>query len=211
MAPIVGVFCIAISLTFTGTLFGPYDGIGGVSKGFLESIGSICLGYFSYECVVKLRTIRFTKTGRIVLSVIELGCYVLSVAMMLGWSALYTGHLVGYFSREWYEFGACFLVFIAGSLTCSGITYLAIDVSDRPILKKMSTVFATGSLALYLANYYQIYYVTKMFKSSTVDEKILISIAFVAVSTLIIYFGGKVMMKAGRFLKTKMVVQEETA
>ena len=49
-APFIGIFCIATALRLTGTLFGPYEDLGGVTKGFLESVGMICLGYFAFEC-----------------------------------------------------------------------------------------------------------------------------------------------------------------
>ena len=208
-SPIIAILCIAVSLRMTGTLFGPYDDIGGVTKGLLESVGMICLGYFAYECATGIKAVDYTTFGKTLLTVIELACYIVSVVMMFSWNTIYTGHLVGHFSREWYEFLICFLMFIATVLTCSGMTYLAVDVSERPILKRISSFFAIGSLALYLSNYYQIYFVGKMMKSQPFDEKLMLVIAFVGVSFVVVYIGGKLLPIAGRWLRSKMIVVDE--
>ena len=208
-APIIGVLCIAVSLRLTGTLFGPYTDIGGLTKGMVESVGMICLGYFAFECVAKLKTMNFTRFGKIVLTVVELGGYILCVAMMFAWADIYTGHLVNHFSREWYELLMCVLMFTSTALTCSGLTYLAFDVSERPTLKKLSAFFATGSLVLYLSNYYQIYFVGKLEKALPFEDKLLDIAFLVAVSFVLVYVGGKVLMWAGKKLRGKMIVQEE--
>ncbi len=208
-APIIGIICIAVSLRLSGTLFGPYTDFGGVTKGMVESVGMICIGYFSYECAVNLKKIKFTNFGKILLTVIELGCYVLCVMMMFAWNDLYSGHLLGHFSREWYELFMCVLMFTAVTLTCSGITYLAVDVTERPILKKISTFLATSSLVLYVSNYYQIYFIGKMMKNQTFDEQMWLIVGFVGATFVIVYIGGKVLLKAGKVLKSKIIVQEE--
>ena len=208
-APIIGIICVAVSLRLSGTLFGPYDDFGGVTKGMVESIGMICLGYFVYECVVKVKGIRFTNLGKVLLTIVEIGCYALFIAMMFLWSSIYTGHLVGHFSQEWYEFIMCILVLVAMTLTCSGITYLAIDISMNPNLAKLSSFLATASLVLYLSNYYQIYFVGKMMKKQLFSEQLFMVICYVAVSFVIVYVGGKILQKAGKGLKSKLIVQEE--
>jgi len=207
-APIIGILCITVSLHQTGTLFGPFTDIGGVTKGMLESVGMICLGYFAFECVAKLKEMKFTRFGKALLTVVELGGYILCVTMMFAWTAIYDGHLVDHFSREWYELLTCVLMFVSTALTCSGITYLAKDASERPMMTKISTFLATGSLVLYVSNYYQIYFVGKMMKGEPFADQLPYVILFVAVSFVVVYIGGKIVQKAGRKLKEKMIVQE---
>jgi len=209
VAPIIGVLCITVSLRLTGTLFGPYVDIGGMTKGMVESVGMICLGYFAFECVAKLKTLKFTRFGKVVLTVVELGGYILCVAMMFLWNDVYTGHLVNHFSREWYELLMCVMMFTSTTLTCSGMTYLAFDVSERPVMMKLSAFFATGSLVLYLSNYYQIYFVGKLEKALPFDDKFQDIVLLVAVSFVLVYVGGKLLLWAGRKLKCKMIMQEE--
>jgi hypothetical protein len=209
VAPAVGAFCLSIPLGLTGTLFGPFGSIGIVPKGLFESIGAVCLGYFAYECVVRFKEVRLTDAGRRLLGLVELGCYVLGVAMMLLWSEIYTGPLVGRFSQGWYELAICVLLFIGAVLTCSGKTSIAFDVSGHPFLMKASSVLAMSSLVLYLTNYYQIYYVCKIMKSTSLEETLPYILVLVAVSFLVTYFGGKYLVKAGGLLKSKLVVAEE--
>ena len=209
-APVIGLVCIATCLRISDTLFGPYTDIGGLTKGMLESVGSICLGYFAYECARKLMSIEFTKFGKYFLGFIELACYIISVAMIVSWSWVNTGHLEGHLSQGWYELLISFLLFIAAVLTCSSCTCLAFDVSDRPILKKVDSFLATGSLVLYLSNYYQIYFVMKAMKGETLEEQILPITIFVVVSFIIVYIGGKIIIKLGRKLKSAMIVTPET-
>ena len=208
-APIIGILCIAVSLRLTGTLFGPYTDMGGLTKGMVESVGIICLGYFAFECVAKLKEVKFTKFGKALLTTVELGGYILVVVMMFAWVHIYSGHLVGHFSREWYEFLMCILMFISMTLTCSGITYLAKDISGRPTLMKISAFLATGSLVLYVSNYYQIYFVGKMMKGQPFEEQLPYVILLIGVSFVAIYIGGKFLQWAGRKLKEKMIIQEE--
>jgi hypothetical protein len=208
-APIIGVLCIAVSLRLTGTLFGPYTDLGGVTKGMVESIGMICLGYFAFECVSRLKEYRFTKLGKALLTIVELGGYILCVIMMFAWGDIYSGHLERHFSREWYELLMCLLMFTSTTLTCSGMTYLAFDVSQRPMMLKLSAFFATGSLVLYLSNYYQIYFVGKMMKGEAFADQLPYVILFVGVSFVAVYIGGKLLMWAGKKLRGKMIIQEE--
>lgn len=208
-SPVIAAICISVSLRLSGTLFGPYTEMGGVTKGMLESVGMICLGYFAFECSSRLKTIRFTDFGRWMLTFVELGGYILSVVMMFSWNEIYTGHLVGHFSREWYELLSCVLIFISTTLTCSGITHLAIDVSGRPLLMKLSSFLATGSLVLYLSNYYQIYFVGKMMKTQPLNEQLWLVVAFVSASFIAVYIGGKILRKAGKGLREKMIVRED--
>jgi len=208
-APLIGVICIATCLRLTGSLYGPYEEVWGVTKGMLISVGSICLGYFAYECVSRLGSCTLTPFGRRLLGFIELACYVLGVAMVASWSWINSGHLEGYLSKEWYEMMAICLMFVGAVLTCSGKTSLAVDISDRPALVKLSSFFATGSLALYLSNYYQIYFVSKMMKTQPLEEQILLIIAFVGVSFVLVYIGGKLLQKYGGSLGSKMVVKPD--
>ncbi len=208
-APVIGLLCIAVCLRTTGTLFGPYTEIGGLIKGFLISVGSICLGYYAFECVSRIKAYDFTKLGKRLLSVVELGCYILSVVMMVTWVDVNTGHIAGHLPQGWWELGITVLLFIAVLLTLSAKTSIAVDVSERPGLKKLSSFLAVGSLVLYLSNYYQIYYVSKMMKDLPLEEKALYIAILVIVSFVIVYFGGKGLMKLGKWLKSRMVVIAE--
>ena len=209
VAPVIGLLFIAVCLRTTGTLFGPFTEIGGVIKGFLISVGSISLGYFAFECVIKLKSYNFTRFGQHLLSVIELVCYILSVAMIVLWTEINTGHIEGHLPQGWWEMYITVLLFIALLITLSAKSSIAVDVSERPRLKKLSSFLAIGSLVLYLSNYYQIYYVSKMMKELPLEEKALYIAALVFVSFIIVYFGGKALMKAGRWLKSKAVVIAE--
>jgi len=211
VAPVIGMLCIAVCLRATGTLFGPYTEIGGVIKGLLVSVGSLCLGYFAFECVDRLKSYELTRFGRNLLSVIELGCYILSVVMMVVWNDVNTGHIEGRLPEGWWELAISMLMFVAVVITLSARSSIAVDVTERPRLKKLSSFLAVGSLVLYLSNYYQIYYVSKMMKELPLEEKALYIAALVIVSFVIVYFGGKALMKAGKWLRKKMVVEPEEA
>ena len=204
-APVIGLMCIAACLRFTGMLFGPHEEVWGLVKGLLESVGSLCLGYFVFECIQKLKAVNFTSFGSHLMSFIELGCYILSIVMMFSWSQIYTGHLEGHLPQAWYEMAITFLMVVAVVFTLSGKTSLAFDVSERPMLKRLSTFLATSSLVLYLSNYYQIYYVSKMMKELTLEEKTMYIVVFVIVSFVIVYVGGKALLKIGRWLRTRIV------
>ena len=208
VAPAIGMVCIAAILNTTGTLFGPYDNMWGVTKGLIESIGALCLGYFAYECVVKFKSLNLTTFSKHLFGIIELGCYILSIAMIYCWPDINTGHLEGYFSKAWYELLITVLLFVAVVLTCSGRTSLAFDITDHPILIKVSAFLATGSLVLYLSNYYQIYFVSKMMKIQPLGEESMYAV-YVVVSFIIVYIGGKILLKAGRWFKGKLIVVEE--
>ena len=207
VAPIIGLICLAGALRETGTLFGPYDEMWGVTKGMVESIGSICLGYFTFECVTWFKTIDLTITGKRLLGAVELGCYIVSIAMIWCWTDINTGHLQGHISMPWYETLIVIFLFVGVVLTCSGRTSLAFDISERPFLIKLSSFLATGSLVLYLSNYYQIYFVSKLMKFEPVQEYG-VYVVFVLVSFVIVYFGGKYLLKAGRAVKDRLIVTE---
>ncbi len=208
VAPVIAFVTIACAVRLTGTLFGPYDDMWGVTKGLVVSIGSLCLGYFTYECVGWFKTLDLTTAGRHIFGILELGCYVLAIIMILSWSDINTGHLENHLSKEWYELTISFLLFIAVILTCSGRTSMAFDISNHPTLLKVSSFLATGSLVLYLSNYYQIYFVSKMMKAQILDEEVSYTI-YILVSFVIVYVGGKYLLKAGRSLKGKLIVPEE--
>ena len=208
VSPLIALVCIAGALRITGTLFGPYDDMWGVTKGLVESVGSICLGYFVFECVTKFKTLNLTKAGRHIFGIVELGCYALSILMIAMWVDINTGHLESYLSKEWYELLITFTLFIAVVLTCSGKTSLAFDISGRPFLLKVSSFLATGSLVLYLSNYYQIYFVSKMTKAQILQGDVMYLI-YVAVSFVIVYIGGKLLIKAGKNLKEKLIITEK--
>jgi Na+-transporting methylmalonyl-CoA/oxaloacetate decarboxylase beta subunit len=139
------------------------------------------------------------------MSFIELGCYVLSIVMMFSWSQVNTGHIEGHLPQAWYEMAIIFMMVVASALTLSGRTSLAFDVSERPLLKRLSTFLATSSLVLYLSNYYQIYYVSKMMKQLSLEEKTMYIIVFVTVSFAIAYIGGKLLLRLGRRLRSMIV------
>lgn len=207
VAPAIGLICIASALRLSGTLFGPYEEMWGVTKGMMESIGLICLGYFLYECVTKFKELELTTLGKHLFGIIELACYILSTLMIIFWTDINTGHLENHLSQGWYELTASVLMFVAMVLTCSGKTSLAFDISERPILLKVSSFLATGSLVLYLCNYYQIYFVSKMEKAQIIQEDISYFV-YIAVSFVIVYIGGKYLLKAGKGLKGKLIVEK---
>jgi len=60
---------------------------------------------------------------------------------------------------------------------------------------------------LYLSNYYQIYFVSKLMKFEPVQEYG-VYVVFVLVSFVIVYFGGKYLLKAGRAVKDRLIVTE---
>ncbi len=131
--------------------------------------------------------------------------------MILFQSYIYTGHLVGHLSLQWYELLATVMIFIALVLTCSGNTSLAFDVTDRPRLKKLSSFLAVSSLVLYLSNYYQVYYVSKMMKHESVSDIIISVVILVVISYVCVYVGGELLKRAGKGLKPKLIVQDEQA
>ena len=139
---------------------------------------------------------------------IELACYALSIAMIISWQWVNTGHLEGRIPQGWYEMAISFLMFIASVLTCSGCTGISVDTTGRPFLNKVSSFLAVGSLVLYLANYYQIYFVSKMMKDQPLEEKLILAAAFIAVSFLVIYFGTRVLIRAGRYIRSRMITIE---
>jgi len=205
VAPVIGIMCLAACLRYTGMLFGPHEEVWGMVKGLLESVGSLCLGYFVFECVERFKAVNLTSFGRHLMSFIELGCYVLSIVMMFSWSQVNTGHIEGHLPQAWYEMAIIFMMVVASALTLSGRTSLAFDVSERPLLKRLSTFLATSSLVLYLSNYYQIYYVSKMMKQLSLEEKTMYIIVFVTVSFAIAYIGGKLLLRLGRRLRSMIV------
>jgi hypothetical protein len=77
------------------------------------------------------------------------------------------------------------------------------------MMLKLSAFFATGSLVLYLSNYYQIYFVGKMMKGEAFADQLPYVILFVGVSFVAVYIGGKLLMWAGKKLRGKMIIQEE--
>lgn len=141
----------------------------------------------------------------------ELSLYIIPLVMILFQSNIYTGHLVGHLSLQWYEFMATVMIFVALVLTCSGNTSLAFDVSDRPRLKKLSSFLAVSSLVLYLSNYYQVYYVSKMMKNEAFSDIIFSAVVLIIVSYICVYVGGELLKRAGKGLKPKLIIQDDRA
>lgn len=75
MAPAIGIFGLGILFQNSGHLSGPENWQGIYMRGFLRGLSEISLGAFSYLLVEKVKRQEYTTFGKILLSMIEWGCY----------------------------------------------------------------------------------------------------------------------------------------
>lgn len=130
IAPVIAITFVGYMIKTTGSISGATAWSGLVSKTLLRAIASICAGAFTFELCRNLKKLNFSKTDKIVLTVVEIvSLTIVMLYMLMGnFEIKYGGHVLIF---------ACICV----CLSFSGVTYGNKAFNNR-------FVYFLGSLSL---------------------------------------------------------------
>lgn len=159
----VKIICPLLALFILGYMAHEYDGIAGVDgwtgmfyKCFLRGLSEMALGCCTYSLTRQFNRYNFSKTGKRILAVIEIVCYII---------------VFNYACTEMdvkYSFPVIFVMWIAVILSFSDINPCHV-VFDKPIFGWLGRI----SLLIYLNQFYAIRLVQELMEDSSFFVKVL--------------------------------------
>lgn len=177
-APLIAIFLIGYMQYTTGRLTGVSQWTGICYKSLLRSIAEIALGAAAFEICRYLQGRNWSILQRILFTLTELACFVLTMIFVL-----YT------FTVEIEVIVLC-LLFALVILAFSGVSY-----GSGVFNNKVCCWLGSISLSVYLAQLPAIYIATGFFNSFGTQTQLIVAAALAGLFTVIVKIGGEVLKK----------------
>lgn len=198
VALVVGLLLLGFIFGRTGTVLVPRTWIIFAYKGLLRGIAEMCLGMFAYTLVQKIKTYDFTKTGKSILSFLEIVCFLLPILFMLTYNKSEMGNST-------LEATVIVMLFVGFTVMMSQKSFLNINADTVP-RQKISNLLGKLSLLLYLSHLCWILYVKDLFPDFSEDQQLAICAAGIVATIILCYFGSKALEKLWAVIKERSVV-----
>ena len=174
-------------LTYTqSNLTSPHKWLGLCFTGLIRAVAEISLGTTCFEISRYIQKINIFKSKKIMLTLLEIGTF-----------ALICLYIVSDFSKK-YDAMVAILLFILVVLAFSGVTY-----GSGIFNNKLCYFLGKTSLPIYLSHSAAIYIVRNNLGDSRTLVKLLAVLAFTAIISVFVYFGGKALSKLFSFDSSK--------
>ena len=185
----VKLVCPLLALFILGYMAHEYDSIAGIDgwtgmfyKCFLRGLSEMALGCSTYSLTRRINTYSFTKTGKIILAILEAACYAL--VFLYACTEMDTK----------YSFPVIFVMWVALILSFSDINPCH-ELFDKPIFSWLGRI----SLLIYLNQFYAIRLVQELCPDYSFSMKVLFS-------TVITFIGAFICDKVvGWFKRNKPI------
>lgn len=195
-APVIAIATLGYLYQNVGNLRGPTDWLGLCYKGLLRAAGELCVGAVCWYICQSLKTVCFSRLGRILLTVLELGCYFI----MILWCYGHKGSKM--------DFVMLLLLAVGVTLTFSRQGILA-DLFNCPAVYFLGKI----SLPLYLGHNYWSHALPRIYPEQTYMQLYPKYVTAAVLTTAVIYLSAKGMRAAapGFFKKSRELLLEEKA
>lgn len=173
-APVIAIASLGYLYQNVGNLRGPTDWLGLCYKGLLRAAAELCIGAVCWCICQKLKAVRFSKPGKILLAMLEFGCYFI----MLLWCYGHKGSKM--------DFVMLLLLAVGVTVTFSSQGILA-DLFQRPAIYFLGKI----SLPLYLGHNYWSHALPRIFPEQTYMQLYPKYAAVTVLTTAVIYWTSK--------------------
>ncbi len=177
-APAIALAALGYLCKTVGNLRGPTEWRGFCYKGLLRALGVLCTGVICYAVCNRIRQVRFSTLGKILLTVLELSCFL----TMIVWCYGHRGSRMDYVML--------LLLAAAVVVVCSGQSLIS-GFFQKPYFY----FFGKLSLPLYLGHNYWSHALPRLFPKQDYAQLYPKYAAAAAVTTAGIYFAAKGMRK----------------
>ncbi|MCI9122634.1 MAG: acyltransferase [Eubacterium sp.] len=194
-APVIAIATLGYLCKNLGNLREPTSWLGFTYKGVVRAFGELCLGTICWAVCCGLRKVRLSALGRLLVTLVELGCYLLVIA----WSYSHRGSKMDF---------VMLLLFAVGVIMTFSSQSLLSSVFNKPVVYFLGKI----SFPIFLSHNYWSHALPRIFPGQAYAQLYPKYLAATVLTTVVIYWtakGIRAVLPGFLALCKKLLLQED--